>query len=54
MVTLDMAQWKDETLVEALIQYTHQLHGARPALKADIRARRNIVKDEVLRRMANG
>jgi hypothetical protein len=53
-MALDMSQWKDETLVEALIQYTHQLHGARPALKADIRLKRDIVKDEVLRRMANG
>ena len=42
---------EDEPLVDAVIQLTHQVHGARPALKPTIRAQRDLAKKELLRRL---
>lgn len=50
---LEFSKFSDETLVEAVIIYTHQLHGSPEPQRADIREKRNMVKSELLRRLAD-
>lgn len=48
----ELSEYSDEVLLEAVIQYTHQLHGmSRGPRRDDVRIMREAVKREILRRM---